>query len=655
MFHASGEQTTNPWQSGAPKCVAASDDFWSGKREWSGFHDGALEATTHTPAPDWEDGAESCGSHHHFDDVLESEALESARSVSSDNVGDFTSKPGVDGVMKFLLPPPGFEPVEKRALETPDQTYSPFPFVSSYHFPADDLKWSRSPKEVPPVEADPWKSNSLLHFFPPFGIAKNLDIPAYADFESKSEDPGFWRSGQSEQRDASTFSSTGDSGLSSPAPQEVLAPVTAAAADANKSPALAPETPEKADDEERPPGVKVFFGNMATSTEEEMYEIFRPFGECWGLVLLRDRRQRPRGAGFVTFKREEDAQRAIEALDHKYPVRGATKPLEVRRPENAEQKKERIRLLAQMRSQLAAQNRRDAVVKPGRENSGSAPAEAGESNGRRRRRGQRRRQARTEGRGKGSEVREAGHQAGSGSRGGANVAASRASNALSALCALLNSEDVRALLMSELGSAGVQTREDMTRRGEGLGAVCGADVASERALGQRAADASRFEPRASILDILRAGDRQSAAVDGGDVQFHGNWATGSSRWTASRGPALSSGIRSAAYFPQLRAESSHVPPPPVSAVNAPLRFQQQQPFYGHRGNFEHRFQQRAGADCHVRGYQATPAEGPCAPPTLSRRGDPPRHSLSSVPNESWVTETLLDLFRVAKESARNSF
>ncbi|KAF8822332.1 Rna recognition motif-containing protein [Cardiosporidium cionae] len=92
--------------------------------------------------------------------------------------------------------------------------------------------------------------------------------------------------------------------------------------------------------------VKVFFGNLApVTTEKNLYNLFEPFGNCSGLIILKDRKQRPRGAGFVTFSSEKEAQAAISALDKKIILSGAHKPLEVRFPENDVEKRDRIRSL----------------------------------------------------------------------------------------------------------------------------------------------------------------------------------------------------------------------------------------------------------------------------------------------------------------------
>ncbi len=60
----------------------------------------------------------------------------------------------------------------------------------------------------------------------------------------------------------------------------------------------------------------IFVGNLPFSaSEEEVGELFAPFGEVQAVRLITDRETgRPRGFGFVEME-QEDAQAAIEALN----------------------------------------------------------------------------------------------------------------------------------------------------------------------------------------------------------------------------------------------------------------------------------------------------------------------------------------------------
>ncbi|GAW81155.1 hypothetical protein, conserved [Plasmodium gonderi] len=92
--------------------------------------------------------------------------------------------------------------------------------------------------------------------------------------------------------------------------------------------------------------IKLFFGNLAPiTTEKDMHNLFSNFGKCDSLIILKDRRSKSRGSGFVTFYNMEEAVNAIKNLNNKIILSGAHKPLEVRFPENKEEKKLRTKLL----------------------------------------------------------------------------------------------------------------------------------------------------------------------------------------------------------------------------------------------------------------------------------------------------------------------
>ena len=68
---------------------------------------------------------------------------------------------------------------------------------------------------------------------------------------------------------------------------------------------------------------KLFIGNLDyTVTSEELKKIFSEFGNVVDAVVITDREtRRSRGFGFVEFGSEEEAKKAIEAMNGK-PVNG---------------------------------------------------------------------------------------------------------------------------------------------------------------------------------------------------------------------------------------------------------------------------------------------------------------------------------------------
>jgi RNA recognition motif-containing protein len=64
---------------------------------------------------------------------------------------------------------------------------------------------------------------------------------------------------------------------------------------------------------------KLFVGNIEWGvTDEQLQELFAEHGEVEEAVIIKDKFSgRPKGFGFVTFVKDEDADKAIEALnDH---------------------------------------------------------------------------------------------------------------------------------------------------------------------------------------------------------------------------------------------------------------------------------------------------------------------------------------------------
>ncbi len=63
---------------------------------------------------------------------------------------------------------------------------------------------------------------------------------------------------------------------------------------------------------------RIYVGNLSyTTTEDELEELFTPYGDVMSCTIPADRESgRTRGFGFVEMS-EEDAAKAIEALDGK--------------------------------------------------------------------------------------------------------------------------------------------------------------------------------------------------------------------------------------------------------------------------------------------------------------------------------------------------
>ncbi|CAN6849322.1 unnamed protein product [Brassica oleracea] len=54
------------------------------------------------------------------------------------------------------------------------------------------------------------------------------------------------------------------------------------------------------------------------TTDQSLRQLFSPFGQIREARLIKDSQtQRPKGFGFVTFESEDDAQKAMKALDGK--------------------------------------------------------------------------------------------------------------------------------------------------------------------------------------------------------------------------------------------------------------------------------------------------------------------------------------------------
>lgn len=65
--------------------------------------------------------------------------------------------------------------------------------------------------------------------------------------------------------------------------------------------------------------ISVYIGNLPyDATEEQVVELFKPFGDVNRATLVKDRETgRPRGFGFVEMPNDDEARKAIEALSGK--------------------------------------------------------------------------------------------------------------------------------------------------------------------------------------------------------------------------------------------------------------------------------------------------------------------------------------------------
>lgn len=76
---------------------------------------------------------------------------------------------------------------------------------------------------------------------------------------------------------------------------------------------------------------KLFVGMIPrTATEQDLREIFLPFGEIHAVYMIRSNDGARKGCAFVKFARREFAATAIEELHEKYTMEGMTRPLIVK-------------------------------------------------------------------------------------------------------------------------------------------------------------------------------------------------------------------------------------------------------------------------------------------------------------------------------------
>lgn len=78
---------------------------------------------------------------------------------------------------------------------------------------------------------------------------------------------------------------------------------------------------------------RLFVGNLSFKvTEDNLLDIFSPYGDVMQVRIINDRETgRPRGFGFVTMASEDEAHKAIEALN-KHEIEGRALTVNIARP-----------------------------------------------------------------------------------------------------------------------------------------------------------------------------------------------------------------------------------------------------------------------------------------------------------------------------------
>jgi len=90
------------------------------------------------------------------------------------------------------------------------------------------------------------------------------------------------------------------------------------------------------------PENKLFIGMLSRKAgEEEVREIFEPFGEIREIYMIRNADGSSKCAAFLRYVERESAVAAIENLDHSFVMDGATRPLIVRFADNKHQRQAR--------------------------------------------------------------------------------------------------------------------------------------------------------------------------------------------------------------------------------------------------------------------------------------------------------------------------
>lgn len=103
---------------------------------------------------------------------------------------------------------------------------------------------------------------------------------------------------------------------------------------------------------------KLFVGMLSRKADEdEVQELFSPFGEIQEIYMIRNADGSSKCAAFLRYVDRESAVRAIETLNHSVVMEGATRPLIVKFADNKQQRQarqirnsRRDQMLAVMRS-----------------------------------------------------------------------------------------------------------------------------------------------------------------------------------------------------------------------------------------------------------------------------------------------------------------
>lgn len=91
-----------------------------------------------------------------------------------------------------------------------------------------------------------------------------------------------------------------------------------------------------------PAETKLFIGMLSRKAgEEEVREVFAPFGEIREIHMIRSSDGTSKCAAFLRFMQHESATRAIESLNNSFKMDGSSRPLIVKFADNKHQKQQR--------------------------------------------------------------------------------------------------------------------------------------------------------------------------------------------------------------------------------------------------------------------------------------------------------------------------
>ncbi|CAF4958578.1 unnamed protein product [Rotaria sp. Silwood1] len=102
---------------------------------------------------------------------------------------------------------------------------------------------------------------------------------------------------------------------------------------------------------------KIFIGMISKScNEDEIKQLFKPFGIVEECTVLRDLNNRSRGCAFVTYQKRQSALNAIKTMHHSYTMDGCSSPINVRfadTPKDKEIRKMQQKLNENLLQQIA--------------------------------------------------------------------------------------------------------------------------------------------------------------------------------------------------------------------------------------------------------------------------------------------------------------